>query len=154
MSSSLYRPHTCMWANSPCYSEKLAMCARCKKHAYCSSKDGQRSHWKAHKKECIPVDKLPKEDRKQLPLTWEQLEEFGTTTGATQQQQHKTAAQDRSSKSWKCVLSRPNRVFVWWRNARTVLEFANACQPMPTVARFQALNPAKSWFGRIHDSIT
>ena len=60
--------------------EKLPSCARCKKQAYCS-KECQRTHWKAHKKDCVPAEKLSKDDTKSLPLTWEQLEEFQEAPG-------------------------------------------------------------------------
>lgn len=57
---------------------KLMGCSWCKKQAHCNQKC-QVNHWKrgGHKQECVPVTALPKEEQKDLPLTWEQLEAFG-----------------------------------------------------------------------------
>lgn len=60
----------------------MSCCSRCKKQAYCS-KECQRLQWNAHKKECVPVEKLSKEDSKKLPLTWKQLEQFQIANGET-----------------------------------------------------------------------
>ena len=49
--------------------EKLMICSRCKSISYCS-KECQKSHWKAHKKECVSKDEQPKV----LRLTWDQVE--------------------------------------------------------------------------------
>ncbi|GKY92326.1 hypothetical protein MPSEU_000203700 [Mayamaea pseudoterrestris] len=72
-------PHTCTFCRKVT-THRLQCCSRCKKQAYCT-KECQVSHWKAHKKECIPIEELSKEDTKRLPLTWEQLEEFGVAPG-------------------------------------------------------------------------
>jgi hypothetical protein len=72
-------PFTCSYCRKVT-TQRLPCCSRCKKQAYCT-KQCQTTHWKAHKKECVPIDKLAKEDTKRLPLTWEQLEEFGDADG-------------------------------------------------------------------------
>jgi hypothetical protein len=69
-------PYTCSYCRKT-GTQMLPACARCKKQAYCS-KECQKIHWKAHKKECVPVETLDKQDTKKLPLSWEQLEAFGT----------------------------------------------------------------------------
>lgn len=68
-------PFTCSYCHR-LSTTKLQACGRCKKQAYCS-RECQRTHWKAHKKECVPVEELDRKDQKRLPLTWKQLEEFG-----------------------------------------------------------------------------
>jgi hypothetical protein len=68
--------YTCSYCQKNSTKE-LPACARCKKQAYCS-KACQRTHWKSHKKECQPVDTIPKGS---LPLTWAQLEEFQLAKG-------------------------------------------------------------------------
>ena len=65
-------PYTCSFCRK-LSADKLPSCGRCKKQAYCS-KDCQKKHWKAHKGYCVEVEKLEKEDKRKLPLSWEQLE--------------------------------------------------------------------------------
>jgi MYND finger len=72
-------PYTCSFCRKVS-TTKLPSCSRCKKQAYCS-KDCQVKHWKAHKKFCEEVENLDKKDSKKLPLTWAQLEAFGTAEG-------------------------------------------------------------------------
>jgi hypothetical protein len=74
-------PYTCSYCGKSS-NKKMACCARCKKQAYCS-KECQTQHWKGHKKECKRIDELPKADKKKLPLTWAQLEEFQEADGKT-----------------------------------------------------------------------
>jgi hypothetical protein len=69
-------PYTCSYCRKNS-TKQLPACARCKKQAYCS-KACQKTHWKSHKKECQPVDTIPKGA---LPLTWAQLEEFQFAEG-------------------------------------------------------------------------
>lgn len=59
---------SCDFCSKPS-SNKLLLCSRCKKVAYCN-KECQKAAWKAHKSVCKPVDKAPKSQ----PLTWDQLE--------------------------------------------------------------------------------
>uniref|UniRef100_A0A7S2XP86 MYND-type domain-containing protein n=1 Tax=Attheya septentrionalis TaxID=420275 RepID=A0A7S2XP86_9STRA len=58
---------------------KLPCCRRCKKQAYCNKKC-QRDHWKrgGHKQDCVAVETLSEEEKRSLPLTWKQLEAFGS----------------------------------------------------------------------------
>lgn len=71
-------PYTCSHCQVVTVPRKLPTCARCKKQSYCS-KTCQKEHWKqTHKQVCVPQDALSKEESKQLPLTWEQLELFDT----------------------------------------------------------------------------
>lgn len=72
-------PYTCSYCKKVSKT-KLMACGRCKKQAYCGT-ECQRPHWKAHKKECVKVEQLTKEEKKKLPLTWKQLEEFGNAPG-------------------------------------------------------------------------
>lgn len=72
-------PYTCSYCKKHSTAILLA-CGQCRKQAYCN-RECQRVHWKAHKKSCVPSEQLSKEDKKRLPITWEQLEEFGTATG-------------------------------------------------------------------------
>lgn len=72
-------PYTCTYCRKNS-TTKLMACARCKKQAYCG-RDCQKSHWKAHQKECVPVEKLSDAEEKQMPLTWKQLEEFQIAQG-------------------------------------------------------------------------
>ena len=101
---------------------------RCKKQAYCNQ-ECQRPHWKAHKKECVKVEQLAKEETKKMPLTWKLLKEFGNALGEELEVRY--------------VTERPG-LFHKLEYARTVSEFP---KPWPCKIRakaFQILFAAKS----------
>jgi hypothetical protein len=61
---------------------KLVTCSQCRSVAYCG-KECQKAAWKGHKKVCKQIKEQAGEDnnastekRKQLPLTWDQLEAY------------------------------------------------------------------------------
>ena len=62
---------------------KLKLCSRCKNVAYCGT-ECQTVSWKGHKKVCRPQTSEKSttgnktEKKTKLPLTWEQLQAFGT----------------------------------------------------------------------------
>ena len=72
-------PYTCSYCKKISTTTLMA-CGRCKKQAYCS-KEFQKTHWKAHQKECRRVEQLTHAEEKKMPPTWKQLEEFENAPG-------------------------------------------------------------------------
>jgi hypothetical protein len=71
--------HTCAYCDKVS-KQAYSCCAQCRLKAYCSQ-ECQKKHWKAHKRQCQPLDDSSTPEKRTLPLTRAQLEAFGSALG-------------------------------------------------------------------------